>query len=143
MKNIWIDFDDAPPVLDCLEVVAFCTKIEKRDFPQYRQRKLVFSFSVLKPAEYEGITLEMYVRINPDWKKVPRSAKLWRICRIAGVSTAKADLKAEFVGGLFRCQVVPVKDKDSGVPLYSQVKTIIERLDRDSGEDELKQETRS
>ena len=117
---------DAPILIECEFVDAVCTEIRKIKFGAFGLR-LVFKFTIVSPRKFEGKSLEMYVRFNPDWKGVPRSSKLAKSAVVAtgGWSKRLAITHALFKNKLFKCKLRLV---GKGPARYSVVDAIQEKL---------------
>ena len=118
---------ERPPLLNCKEVTAVCKKISKVSYRPFHQTKWVFQFEVFEPQQYQGLSLSMYVRIDPAWGKPPIHSKLSRACTVASKGRPKVReiTKRMFVGRLFRCFLRTVGQDDAR---YSIIDTIVEAL---------------
>ena len=113
-----------PPLLDCDEVEATCVDAGKRHFGQYDQTKLILTFNVYLPEQYEGVQLPMYLTY---YKQLAIRSKMYKLIRavVGEVKGKQRITKSMFVGRAYRCKLRTV-DVD-GVR-YSVVDEVLEVL---------------
>ncbi len=118
---------DGPPLLQCAEVKAVCMRISKVEYRPWRQVKWIFDFRVFEPDQYAGLRLQMFVRNDPRWKRLPVSSKLWKVIQVAsgGDRSVRRVTKSLFVGKAFRCKLKTCGEDDAA---YSTIEKIVERL---------------
>ena len=118
---------ESAPFIPGDRVMAICRKIEQRSYRQFGER-LVFTFEVIEPTDYQGTKLEMFARINPKWKMVPSSSKLFRSgCVAMGKRILKGQrvTKSMFTGKVFLCKL---KKSGDGPTAFSIIEELLERL---------------
>ena len=117
---------DNPPLLPTTvkEIDGFCKKVQSIHYRGTKDARLVFTFQVVEPEKYFGISLQMYVR-NAGWKTLPVRSKLWKIARVANGQLKRNQrvTKSLFIGKVFRCSVRPDKNGH-----YTVVDTIVRKL---------------
>jgi hypothetical protein len=114
-------------LLPCTTVDAVCTRVDTVYFARYQRHKLVLNFSVYSPPEFEGVKLQMFLRLDKRWTKIPRSASLYKAALIATgrrIDNEKIR-KSWFKSKAYRCSLRTV-GSDTGA--YSVIDSIVERL---------------
>lgn len=91
-----------PKVLDCTTADVIFRKIEMMEFQRWKDPKLVFTGRVIRPDQYSGMQIQMFVRCKA-WEILPASSKLFKISKIAGCT--RGFTKNKFLGSIFRCQL--------------------------------------
>ena len=125
--EILAQLGDSPPLLQCAEVEAVCMRISKVEYRPFQQVKWVFDFRVFEPDEHAGLRLQMFARIDPRWKRLPVSSKLWKAVQVAssGDRSVRKATKSLFVAKAFRCKLKTCGEGDAA---YSTVEKIVEKL---------------
>jgi hypothetical protein len=126
-EDVLCTIGETAPRLDCQQVDAVCTSVEKKFFAPFKQEKFIFTFSVIRPEEHAGNLLSMYVRWNSRWKTPPIASKIYKLAAIASGRLSKKQrvTKHLFVHRVFRCRV---KQVGEGAASYTIVDTILEKL---------------
>jgi hypothetical protein len=121
--------DDGGSLLSVAEVDAVCRSMTLVEFRMFKGRKkFVLKFDVVWPAEYleRKISLSMYVRFVPSWRRIPPSSKLYQCACVALGRRLRVErvTKSMFVGKIFRCRLRTVS---RGASAYSIIDTLLEK----------------
>lgn len=110
------------------QVDAVCRSMTLVEFKMFKRTKFVLKFDVVSPAEYleHKISLPMYIRFVPSWRRVPTASKLYKCACVALGRRLRGEriTKSMFVGKMFRCRLRTVGD----VAPYSIVDMLLQKL---------------
>jgi hypothetical protein len=125
-----IERDGGQVLVGCATVDAIVTNIEKKNC--WNRTKLFFTLDVIRPEEYAGITLKLYVRNEGHWKYIPASSKIYRLACVAlGRRLRQRDRirKSMFLKKVFRCRLRKVTPlKGATATEYTIVDEFLEKL---------------